>query len=75
MTRRTIDGLQGACAIVGITIGVIPLVRWVATDRHGGLFEWVFGARGGVSAYLVPLLLIAVAVGAIAALEKAKPRA
>lgn len=73
-SSRTIDGLQGLAALVGITLGAIPLVRWVAQGRHGGLFRWLFGDHSGAMGFAAPLMVIAVAIGVIAALEGWKRR-
>ncbi|MCP2257623.1 hypothetical protein LX15_001308 [Streptoalloteichus tenebrarius] len=75
MSRATFDGLQGLCGLVAVTLGVIPLVRWLISAQHGALFRWVFGEQTGVLGYLLPMLVVAVMIGAIAALEKAKNRA
>ncbi len=72
---RSFDGLQGACALIGITFGGIPLIRWTITGEHGALFRWIFGNTSGSMAYVAPLVVIAAAVGVIAALEGLKRRA
>ena len=71
---RAIDGLQGGVALVGITLGVIPVARWAIQEQHGALFEWLFGVQTGTIGYVVPLAVIAVAIGTIAALEMTKRR-
>ena len=71
---RAIDGLQGVVAFVGITFGVIPVVRWAIQEQHGALFEWLFGVRTGSMGYVAPLALIVVVIGIIAALEMTKRR-
>lgn len=70
-----IDGLQGASALFGITLGLIPLVRWVLQREHGAIFRWMFGDPSGSMAYAVPLVVIVATIGFIAALEGLKRRA
>lgn len=69
---RTLDALQGVVAIVGITVGVIPLVRWTLHGEHGGAFQLLFGSPDAPMAYTIPLLVIAAGVALIALLEWAK---
>lgn len=71
---RTIDAFQGLVVIVGIPIGVIPLIRWIANGDHGGLFQWLFGAPTGAMGLVAPLLVIAVGIVIIAILEMVKKR-
>lgn len=71
---KSIDGVQGLVALAGITFGAIPLVRWVASGEHGGLFRWLFGEHTGAMGLGAPLIVILVAVGAVAALEVWKRR-
>jgi hypothetical protein len=71
---RSIDGLQGAVAFVGITLGAIPIVRWAIQEEHGALFEWLFGVQMGSMGYVAPLAVMVVAIGIIAALEMTKRR-
>lgn len=72
---RTIDGIQGIVALAGISFGLIPLVRWIFSGEHGGLFRWAFGTPTGTMGYLAPLAVIAVLIGLIALLEVLKRRA
>ncbi|QUH01142.1 hypothetical protein HUO13_10260 [Saccharopolyspora erythraea] len=74
MTGKQIDAVQGVVGLIGITIGVIPLARWAFTGEHGGLFEWLLGKPTGLMGLLVPLAVVLVGVGVIAALEAAKRR-
>lgn len=71
---RVIDGLQGIAALIGITLGLIPLVWWALDGQHSAIFRWVFGAPSGSMAYVVPLVVIAVVIGFIAVLERLKRR-
>jgi hypothetical protein len=71
---RAIDGVQGLVALVGITLGAIPLVRWIVQDEHGGLFRTLFGTHTGAMGYVAPILVIVAAVAVIALLEIPKRR-
>jgi hypothetical protein len=70
-----IDAFQGLFAFVGVTLGVIPMVRWAIQEEYGALFEWLFGVQTGSMGYVTPLAVIVAVVGAIAALEMMKRRA
>lgn len=73
---RAIDGLQGVSALVGITLGVIPLVGWAMGTESGGLLGLVFGwSPSGTSAYVLPVVVVVAAIGVIAALEMVKRHA
>ncbi|MCK2238845.1 MULTISPECIES: hypothetical protein [unclassified Crossiella] len=67
-----IDGVQGVIALVGITLGGVPLVRWFIEGQHSGPFRWLFGEQTGTMGYVAPLLVIGVAIGLIAVLERRK---
>ncbi|GAA2840513.1 hypothetical protein [Crossiella cryophila] len=67
-----IDGAQGVIAIVGITLGAVPLIRWFIEGQHSGPFRWIFGEQTGTMGYVVPLLVIGVGFGLIAVLERRK---
>lgn len=70
---RLLDGLQGASALVGITLGGIPLVAWAVGRESGGLLGWVFGwSPSGSLAYVLPVVVIVAAIGVIAILEAMK---
>lgn len=71
---RALDGLQGVVALVGITLGVIPFVRWVITGELGGLFAWIFGSFAETMGYAAPLIVVAVSVAVIAAFKVMKKR-
>lgn len=72
---RAFDGLQGGVALIGITVGVIPLIQFLLGADQSAVFRWIFGQPVGSMAYVLPAAVIAVAVGVIAALELAKRRA
>lgn len=71
---RTIEAFQGLVVILGIPIGVVPLVRWIANGDHGGLFQWLLGAPSGAMGLVAPLLVIGVGIAIIAILEVVKKR-
>ena len=69
---RLLDGLQGVSAIIGITLGVIPLISGVVGGQSGGLLRLIFGSLSGPMAYVVPLVVIFLTIGLIAILESMK---
>lgn len=66
---RTANGLQGLIAFIGILLGVIPLAGQLIVGEPSGPFRLLFGEPQGVGAYIVPVVVVAVAVLIIAALE------
>ncbi|MCO1582693.1 hypothetical protein M8C13_43805 [Crossiella sp. SN42] len=73
-TVSAVEGAQGVIALIGITLGAVPLVRWLIEEQHSGPFRWIFGELTGTMGYLGPLLVIAAAIGLIALLELRKRR-
>ena len=71
---RLLDGLQGVSAIIGITLGVIPLISGAVGGQFGGLLRLIFGSLSGPMAYVVPLVVIILTIGLIAILEAMKRR-
>jgi hypothetical protein len=70
---RALDGLQGASALIGITLGVIPLVSWAVGGQSGGLLGRIFGwSASGSLAYVLPVVVIVAVIGLIAILETMK---
>ncbi|MFB9314187.1 hypothetical protein [Nocardioides plantarum] len=68
------DGLQGLFAVVGIWLGVIPLVRVAFGGEVGRLASWLPGVEGDTGRWLVPAVIVVGCVAVIAALERAKQR-
>ena len=68
------DGLQGLCAVVGIWLGVIPLVRVWLGGEVGRLASWLPGVEGDTGRWLVPACIVVACVALIAVLERAKQR-
>lgn len=60
--------------ILGITLGVIPLLSGVVGGQSGGLLRLIFGSLSGSMAYVVPLVVIILTIGLIAILEAMKRR-
>lgn len=70
---RLLDGLQGVSALIGITLGVIPLTGWALGAQSGGLLERIFGWSPSTSlAYVLPVVVIVLVIGLIAILEAMK---
>jgi uncharacterized membrane protein YeiB len=70
---RSLDVLQGMSALGGITLGLIPLVGLVVGAESGGLLGRIFGwSPSGSLAWVLPVVIIAVAIGVIAILEVMK---
>lgn len=60
---------------MAITLGVIPLAQRVLGAKQGGLFRWIFGQPAGSMTFVIPVVVTAVAIGVVAALELAKRHA
>ena len=73
-TKKAIDGWQGFVGFVGITLGVIPLIRYAIGGRRGGLLRFVLGDDPGAALWIVPLVILAVSAAAILLLELGKTR-
>jgi hypothetical protein len=71
---RRIDTAETIGALVGITLGVVPLVQRVTRHEQGWVFRWLFGELQDPSAYVLPLLILVALTAAIAALEMIKKR-
>lgn len=70
-TSKKRDGVQGVAAVVGITLGVIPLLQMVFSGRPG-LLKFVLGNDPGVIGYVVPAAILLIAVAAVAVTEAKK---
>ncbi|AXB41842.1 hypothetical protein [Amycolatopsis albispora] len=71
---RTIEGAQTLVIIVAIPLGLIPLIRWILSEDHGGLFRWFFGSLSGVLGYAAPIIVLAVAFLLVMLLEAVKKK-
>jgi uncharacterized membrane protein len=71
-SSRTIEGVQGVVLLAAIPTGLIPLVTFIASGEHGRVFRWFFGERTGTMGYLLPALVLAVAIVVIGVLEVVK---
>lgn len=69
---RHIDGLQTLVAILGISLGVVPLVRSALSGEPGRLYDWLLGETNRVFEYLAPLAVVVIAVVLIAVLDSSK---
>lgn len=70
---RTIDGLQGLTALLGITLGVLPLIQ-ALVGGHPGLLRLVLGEDAGSMTYAAPIAVVVVIAVVIAVLEGTKRR-
>jgi hypothetical protein len=70
-TRKQLETWQGAMAFIGITLGLLPLVQ-VLFGRGPGLLRLVLGEDPGVSGHVLPIVVIAMCIAAVAWLESAK---
>ena len=73
MTRNRIDTSQGVVALVGITLGLIPLVQKLLTGSTGSLWQLLFDGEG-VLALTAAVVVTVGAVLIVAVLERAKGR-
>lgn len=72
MTTRVIDTWQGLTAIVGVTLGLVPLATMVIGAGDPGLWRLVLDDTTGGSRWLGPLLVVVAAAAVIAGLERWK---
>ena len=70
MANRTITTWQGIVAFIGITAGVIPLVRFLVLGRAGSVWSRLFDDAGATLGWAGPLVLVVAAIGLIAGLER-----
>lgn len=71
---RRIDAAETAFVLVGITLGVVPLVQRVTRHEQGWVFRWLFGELRDPLAYVLPLLVLTAATALIAVLERTKKK-
>ncbi|GAB3458381.1 hypothetical protein AB1207_20765 [Kineococcus endophyticus] len=67
------DAWQGLAALVGVTLGVVPLVL-LGVGRGPGLWQRLSLTATGSGAVVAPLIAFVVAAAVIAGLEVAKRR-
>ena len=72
MTTKTINTWQGVAALVGITLGSIPLVQVLLTDAVGSVWALLLDEAGQTAAWPGPLVVVVVAIAVIALLERGK---
>jgi len=65
--KASTNTLQGVAALVGITLGVIPLIG-LAVGRGPGLWTALIGERGG-SSWWLPAAVVVACIAALAVLE------
>lgn len=71
-TKRSVTTAQGVAALVGITLGVIPLVG-VLIGRGPGLWTRLVGDTGS-AVWWLPGVVVVACVVAIAVLERSARR-
>ena len=71
MTAKTADAWQGLAGLIGITLGVIPLVMMVFGSSNG-VWSLVLDDSAGALRWVCPLLVLLGGVTAIAILERRK---
>lgn len=70
--NRQIDGLQTLVVILGISLGVVPLVRSALSGEPGRLYDSLLGETNRLVEYLAPLAVVVIAVVLIAVLDSSK---
>ena len=66
MTRSTWNGMATLCFIVGVSLGVIPLVQWFAFERASGMISTIFGSPSAPWTWGIPaIVLSAAAIGVL----------
>lgn len=73
-TRRSADSAQGLLALIGITLGAIPLIQVVVTGHTGWLLGWLPGMESSPMIYVLPIAIVLAAVAGIGGLERGKHR-
>lgn len=71
MTSKTVDAWQGLIGLIGITLGVIPLVMLIFGSSNG-LWSLVLDDSAGAIRWVLPVAVLVVGVVAIAVLERRK---
>ncbi|WP_144127691.1 hypothetical protein [Catellatospora sichuanensis] len=72
MSRKVIEGWQGLLLVVGITLGVFPLIQIGLGVGRGGLWRLALGDDAGALRWILPLATLIVTLAAIALLERRK---
>ena len=67
-----LNGLQGLVALVGITLGVIPLIQLVFSGGPGKLLSWAVGSGPSLAAYGVSAAISFTALMLVTILERKK---
>jgi hypothetical protein len=73
MSKRAIDGWQAFFSLIGITLGIIPLIQIGFGIGDGGLWQIVFSEDAGPIRWIVPLVVLVGAIIAVLMLERRKP--
>ncbi|WP_345459618.1 hypothetical protein [Nocardioides marinquilinus] len=69
---KGVDGLQGLAAFVGLTAGVVPLAKVLLGGGPGFWLAWFPGTDSPPGEWLVPAVVVVVAVTVVMVLERAK---
>ena len=73
MTSKTINAAQGAAALIGITLGAIPMVQYLLRGTAGSVWK-LLGTGTGTAAWAGPLAVVLAALVAITVLERGRTR-
>ncbi|MBX3070789.1 MAG: hypothetical protein KF883_09855 [Thermomicrobiales bacterium] len=66
------DTIEGVAALVGITLGVVPIVRLALGGQLGFFYSWLPESLDGAALSIAPALLLAACVFLIVLLEQSK---
>ncbi|MCD2189708.1 hypothetical protein [Actinomycetospora soli] len=72
MEQRTAQASQGVVALVGITLGVVPLAQRLVTGSTGSLRQLLPGGGASTAALVATLVVVIGAVLGIAVLERSR---
>lgn len=70
MNRSTSNAIQGVAAVIGITLGAIPLVTVLIFDGGPGLWTRVLPDNFS-PAWLIPLITLTICIAAIVIFSRA----
>jgi hypothetical protein len=72
MEQKTIQASEGVLALVGITLGAVPLVQRLLTGSTGSLWQLLPGGGTSTAALVAALVVVLSAMVGIAVLERVR---
>lgn len=65
MNRTAWNGLATVCILIGLSLGVVPLVQWFVADHESGVIRTLFGDQSGAWVWGTPAIVVALAVAGV----------